>query len=75
MTKSSNPTYANTAAYNERTLLNRYDAKDYPISCTYFQNNNVAVRIHTFSNPSGSFSFSYDPATAGHLWYGAEHTR
>jgi RHS repeat-associated protein len=65
MTKSSNPTYANTAAYNERALLNGYDAKNYPISCTYFQTKNVPARIQTFSNPSGSFSFSYDPAIAG----------
>lgn len=65
MTRGSNPTYTNTVGYNERTLLNFYDAKDYPISCTYFQNKNVPSRIQTFSNPSGSFSFSYDPAIAG----------
>ena len=65
MTRGSNPVYTNTVGYNERTLLNSYDAKDYPVSCTYFQNKNVSSRIQTFSNPSGSFSFSYDPAIAG----------
>jgi len=65
MTRGSNPVYTNTVGYNERTLLNSYDGKDYPVSCTYFQNKNVSSRIQTFSNPSGSFSFSYDPAIAG----------
>lgn len=64
MTKSLNPIYVNTADYNERTLLNWYDAKNYPISCTYLQNKNAPARIQTFSNPSASFSFSYDPAIA-----------
>jgi RHS repeat-associated protein len=65
MIRSSNPIYTNTVGYNKRTLLNFYDAKEYPISCTYFQNQNTLARIQTFSNPSGSFSFSYDPAIAG----------
>jgi RHS repeat-associated core domain len=65
MTRGSNPIYTNTVGYNDRTLLNWYDAKDYPVSCTYFQNKNVPARIQTFSNPSGSYSFSYDPATPG----------
>jgi YD repeat-containing protein len=65
MTRGANPVYTNTVGYNERTLLNSYDAKDYPVSCTYFQTKNVPARIQTFSNPSGSFSFSYDPAIAG----------
>ena len=65
MTRGSNPSYVNTVGYNDRTLLNWYDAKNYPVSCTYFQNKNVQARIQTFSNPSGSFSFSYDPAIPG----------
>lgn len=65
MTRGSNPTYVNTVGYNERTLLNFYDAKNYPVSCIYFQNKNVPARIKTFSNPAGSFSFSYDPAAPG----------
>jgi RHS repeat-associated protein len=65
MTKGTNPHYVHTVGYNERTLLNFYDTKSYPISCTYFQNKNIPARIKTFSNPSGSFSFSYDPAIAG----------
>jgi YD repeat-containing protein len=65
MTKGSNPVYTNTVGYNDRTLLNWYDAKNYPVSCTYFQNKNIPARIQTFSNPSGSFSFSYDPAIGG----------
>ncbi len=62
MTRGSNPSYVNTVGYNDRTLLNWYDSKNYPVLCTYFQNKNVQARIQTFSNPSGSFSFSYDPA-------------
>jgi len=65
MTRGSNPTYVNTVGYNERTLLNSYDARSYPVSCTYFQDKNVPSRVKTFSNPAGSFSFSYDPAVAG----------
>lgn len=65
MTRASNPIYTNTVGYNERVLLNSYDAKNYPVSCSYFQNKNVVARIQTFSNPSGSFSFSYDPAVPG----------
>jgi len=65
MTRGSNPTYTNVVGYNERTLLNSYDARNYPVSCTYFQNQKSSARIKTFSNPSGSFSFSYDPAISG----------
>ncbi len=65
MTRGSNPSYVNTVGYNDRTLLNWYDAKNYPVSCTYFENKNVQARVQTFSNPSGSFAFSYNPAIAG----------
>lgn len=65
MTRGSNPSYVNTIGYNERTLLNSYDARNYPISCTYFQDKNVPSRIKTFSTPSGAFSFSYDAAVGG----------
>jgi len=57
MMKASNPTYINTVGYNERTLLNSYDAKNYPVSCSYSQDKNSPARIQTFSNPAGSFSF------------------
>ena len=31
MTRGSNPSYVNTVGYNERTLLNSYDARSYPV--------------------------------------------
>jgi RHS repeat-associated protein len=65
MSKGCNPTYTHTAAYNDRTLLNAYDAKSYPISCTYIEDKDVVARVKTLTNPSGSFSFFYDPAVAG----------
>jgi RHS repeat-associated protein len=65
MTRSSNPIYLNIAGYNDRTLLTSYDAKKYPVSCSYFKQKDVLSRIHTFSTPSGSVSFSYDPPIAG----------
>jgi YD repeat-containing protein len=65
MTGVSNPYYSNSAGYNERTLLNFYDAKSYPISCTYWQQKGSPCRIQTFSTPSGSTSFTYDPPIAG----------
>jgi RHS repeat-associated protein len=65
MTRSSNPTYLNIAGYDDRTLLTSYDAKKHPISCSYFKQKNVLSRIQTFSTPSGSISFSYDPPIAG----------
>jgi RHS repeat-associated protein len=65
MSKAFTPIYTNTVSYNERTLLNYYDAKPYPISCDYYQQKNLPVRIRTFSTPSGTISFSYDPPIAG----------
>lgn len=65
MTRSSNPFYSNTIGYNERSLLTSYDAKSYPISCSYFQIKGVAAKIQTFSTPSGSSSFFYDTPIAG----------
>lgn len=65
MTRASHSTYVNSIDYNERSLLNSYDAKAYPVSCTYFQTKNEPARIQTFSNPSATFSFSYDSAIAG----------
>lgn len=65
MTRASSPTYVNMVGYNERTLLTSYEAKSYPISCSYFQTKNTPSRIQTFSTPSGSTSFSYDAAVAG----------
>ncbi len=64
MTKASNPSYVHTIGYNERTLLTSYDAKAYPISCSYFQFQDVPTRIKTFSTPSGSTSFLYNPPIA-----------
>lgn len=65
LVRGSNPVYEHTIGYNEKTLLSFYDAKQYPISCTYFQEKNVPARIQTFSNPTASYSVSYDPAIAG----------
>jgi len=65
LTRASNPIYANTVGYDERTLLASYDAKAYPISCGYFKIKGIPARIQTFSTPSGSTSFSYDPPIAG----------
>ncbi|MBS0584950.1 MAG: RHS repeat-associated core domain-containing protein [Verrucomicrobia bacterium] len=65
MTRAFNPIYINTVGYNERTLLNSYDGRSYPISCNYFEEKHELARIKTFSNPSGSFSFSYDPVVIG----------
>jgi YD repeat-containing protein len=65
MTKAKNPVYPNHVGYNERTLLNSYDALDYPISCSYIQKKETLARIKTFSTPFSSFSFSYDPPVAG----------
>ena len=63
--RSEHPSYTNRSGYNEKTLLNSYDAQNYPISCTYVEHRHELCRLETFSNPSGSFSFSYDPAVAG----------
>ncbi|MES2273052.1 MAG: RHS repeat-associated core domain-containing protein [Chlamydiota bacterium] len=65
MTKANNSAYSNKVGYNDRTLLNFYDARAYPISCSYFQTKGLTSRIQTFSTPSGSTSFSYDSAIAG----------
>lgn len=65
MTKALSSTYTNRVGYDSRALLNWYDATNYPISCTYFQNKNIPACIQTFSNPSGSFSFSYDRPIPG----------
>jgi RHS repeat-associated protein len=65
MTRASNPTYLNIAEYDDRTLLRSYDAKKYTVSCSYFKQKDVLSRIQTFSTPSGSTSFSYDPPIAG----------
>ena len=65
LTQSLNPNYTNHIGYNDRTLLNAYDAKPYPISCTYSEPKNAPCRIHTFSTPSGSTTFAYDPPIAG----------
>ena len=65
MTRASNPVYSNTVEYNDRTLLTSYDAQKHPISCSYFKQKDVLSRIQTFSTPSVSISFSYDPPIAG----------
>jgi RHS repeat-associated protein len=65
MTKAVNPFYSNTIGYDNRTLLNSYDAKAYPLSCSYFQIKDTPSRIQTFTTPSGSSTFAYDPAIAG----------
>lgn len=46
-------------------LLTSYDAREYPISCSYFQTPRTPARIQTFSTPSGSITLSYDLAMAG----------
>ncbi len=66
LTSTSNPSYSNRANYNNRTLLTSYDTKNYPISCTYWQQKGSPCRVQTFSTPSGSTSFTYDPPIAGH---------
>lgn len=65
MTRSENPVYNNNVGYNERTLLTSYDALSYPISCSYSEQKGCLARIQTFSTPSSSISFSYDPPIAG----------
>jgi RHS repeat-associated protein len=65
MTRSVNPVYSNSVGYNERTLLTSYDALSYPISCSYSSQKGSLARIQTFSTPSSSISFSYDPPIAG----------
>lgn len=65
LTSALNPIYPNTVGYNERTLLTSYDAKNYPISCTYWEQKETPCRIRTFSTPAGSISFDYDPPIAG----------
>lgn len=65
LTSVVNPYYSNSIGYNDRTLLTSYDAKNYPISCTYWQQKGSPCRIQTFSTPSGSTSFAYDPPIAG----------
>ena len=65
MTKASNPIYSNVAEYNDRTLLASYDAQKYPISCDYFKQKGILSRVKTFSTPSGSIFFSYDPSISG----------
>jgi len=65
MTRSTNPVYSNSVEYNERTLLISYDALSYPISCSYLSQKGTLARIQTFSTPSSSISFSYDPPMAG----------
>jgi RHS repeat-associated protein len=65
LTKGSNPFYTNSIGYNDRTLLTSYDAKDYPISCSYGLSQNTPARINALSTPSGTVSFSYNPAVAG----------
>ena len=65
LTHVSNPIYSNTAGYNDRTLLTFYDAKEYPISYSYFQTKGVPCRIQSFSSPSGATTFSYDTPVGG----------
>lgn len=65
LTLAKNPTYQNSAGYNERTLLTSYDTRNYPVSCTYWQKKKSPCRIRTFSTPSGTTSFEYNPAVAG----------
>ena len=64
MTSASTPFYNSTVSYDERTLLTSYDARVYPISCSYFKNKGEPCRIQTFSTPSGSTTFWYDPPVA-----------
>jgi RHS repeat-associated protein len=65
MEQATNPIFTNTVGYNERTLLTSYDAKAFPISCSYFQLNRVISHIQTFSTPSGSTFFSYTMVIPG----------
>jgi RHS repeat-associated protein len=65
LTSASNPSYSNSAGYNDRTLLTSYDAKNYPISCIYWQQKGSPCRVQNFSTPSGSTSFTYDPPIGG----------
>jgi len=65
MKRAERPVYTNSVGYNERTLLTSYDALSYPISCSYLQQKDALMRIQTFSTPSSSLSFSYDPPRAG----------
>lgn len=65
LTSASNPSYSNSVGYNDRTLLTSYDAKNYPIFCTYWQQKGSPCRVQTFSTPSGSTSFTYDPPIGG----------
>ena len=65
LAKSKNPTYTNTVGYNDKTLLNFYDAQSYPVSCTYVERQNEPCRLETFSSPSGTTIFSYDAPIAG----------
>lgn len=65
LTKALNPYYSNSIGYNDRLLLTSYDAKEYPISCTYYQLKESLCRVQSFSTPSGTTTFAYDLPTAG----------
>ncbi len=75
LTTASNPTYANSIQYNERSLLSYYDAKDYPVSLEYFKRQGFVARVQRLSTPSGSVLFSYAPPIAGRKggWTKAEY--
>jgi len=64
LSKASNPFYPNKINYTKRMLLSSYDAKAYPISCTYYKEEDLS-RVHKLITPSGITTFSYDPPKAG----------
>ncbi|MDE3056020.1 MAG: RHS repeat protein [Verrucomicrobiota bacterium] len=63
--EASAPLYSNKAGYDERFLLNFYDAKEYPISCVYSLYKNHPSRIERFSTPTGTTAISYDAPIPG----------
>ncbi|MDE3055956.1 MAG: RHS repeat-associated core domain-containing protein [Verrucomicrobiota bacterium] len=63
--EASAPFYSNKAGYDERFLLNFYDAKEYPISCVYSRYKNHPSRIERFFTPSGTTAISYDAPIPG----------
>lgn len=65
LAKSKNPVWTSSSGYNEKTLLNFYDAQNYPVSCSYFERQNEPCRIESLSSPSGITTFSYDPPIPG----------
>ncbi len=65
LTKSVNPFYSHSIGYNERQLLDYYDAKEMPIRCKYTGQKDIVSQIEKLSFPIGAYSFSYDHPIAG----------